>query len=1400
MLRRMTRLFGTVLAALLLAAVGLPTVAAATTQPVHQRTFGSVGQTEMNPGGLDVDAAGNLYVVNTGNRTIAKYPAGQTVAEWVVGDLGAPVGQGGFFEPRDIAVVGGKLYVAEPNGRVQVLGLDGAFLRLLSFPFRVPIGVSGGVDAAGDPIVLVSDGSSGKVEVFDLADNHVVSVPKVTPNSGTRDAATDSAGNIYVADYRGNQVLKYAPDGTTLLTTWDGGSTGTCAGMKLPYGVAVDVDDNVYVAESSTSRIAVYDTDGTCLGRIGSRGTGPFQYENLRRVAVGRGADPLVYGADLWGRKILVHHRDGTLATPGRIGDPTIPPAGVVNRASSIAVSDDGVFVTDLVNHRIAAWDHDGTNPRVFGEKGKATLGQTFNWPQGIGISPVDGVLWVGDTHSHRVRRFQPDGTPIDVIGNRVGTAPLTFNWPMGTAFDAAGNAYVVDHLNDRVQKISPSKQHLWTSAPFNGEPTGVAVDEARNRVLVVDHKHHVVRIFRLGDGASLGTLSIPQGTAEGQLRNPRGIALEADGTIWISELARHRVQAFEPDGTWTGVVVGGPWRGTADGKFNNPHALAIHDGELYVADSFNHRVQVFSLGGGGGPGPGDDTTPPVGSISAPADGATVPGPDVLLEGMATDDVGVDLVEVAIKDRTTNQWLRADGSWGGFQRLEATLANPGATSTGWSFAFAAPAGGGDFGFGVTATDASGNVHPAPRPWHVFTVTDGGPGDVAPPEGGITSPAGGSTVTDRTVVVTGTAVDDVAVDLVEVVVRDVTAGTWLRADGSFGGYQRHPADVTPAGGADTTWTFTFEAPADGEYGVGVIVTDATGKDDPAPRPWNRFTVDAGSPPPPPPPPPGGEPQLVGELSDPAGIAPLYPAGAVVAPGGELYVANSGGDRVSRVATDGTITDVDTTGWNRPRAIALDDDPTRLWVADTGNNRLVHVGTDGTRHGVIAAGALQAPFGVAADATGVYVADTYNNRLVKLTDAGAQLWQATTCFGTAISRPRGVGQAADGSILVADTDNHRVLRLAAVDGACLQSMGGFGSAAGKLKRPQAVIGDGVGGVYVADLGNNRVQHLDATGASLAMTTTGVGSAPGQLRSMDCLYLDGDDVGVCDTFQYRITVFTDNGATLDHTATIGGTPPAGGGFNQPFGVAYAPDGALYVSDMFNHRMQRFNPDLTFDREWGGRGSALGRMTYPRGVEVSPDGSRVVLANSENNRIDVYDPQGNLLDTVQPNTGSAMRWSYQGALAADGSHWVADTNRNRVLHLAANGDVLGSFSGDLQRPRGIAIAPGGDLVVSNSNLNRVQRYAPDGTLVATLATVGSGPGQVRTPSNVTIVGTGPTALVYVADSGNDRIVVLQLDGTPVHTFGEGELDTPRSVSVNPVDGTIAVADWNNDRVTFWR
>ncbi len=265
-------------------------------------------------------------------------------------------------------------------------------------------------------------------------------------------------------------------------------------------------------------------------------------------------------------------------------------------------------------------------------------------------------------------------------------------------------------------------------------------------------------------------------------------------------------------------------------------------------------------------------------------------------------------------------------------------------------------------------------------------------------------------------------------------------------------------------------------------------------------------------------------------------------------------------------------------------------------------------------------------------------------------------------------------------------------------------------GSSPRGVAMAADGT--FYVADTGQHRIWHMDRQGGVLH-TWGQFGTEPGQFQEPWGLAVDERGyVYVADTWNHRVQKFTPQGEFLTAWGTFGefnvGDPNGQGAFFGPRDIAVGPEGALYVTDTGNKRVQVFDPEGRFLREFGGRGRAPGQLEEPVGVAVSSEGE-VYVADFWNQRVQVFSLLGEPLRQWQIGGWDVNNVEEKPFLSLDeaGRVHVSTSSNHRVLVFDAGGSFLWSAGGLSQQggsllfPMGVA-AGDGVLIVTDAHSSR--------------------------------------------------------------------------------------------------
>jgi len=319
---------------------------------------------------------------------------------------------------------------------------------------------------------------------------------------------------------------------------------------------------------------------------------------------------------------------DGGAATSAQLASPTDVACG----------ADQTLYVIDQGFSNVRKVDAHGKITTVAGTTGSADLfsgdggpatAATFNAPLSVAVDP-SGNLYIADSGNNRIRRVDKKG----IITTIAGTGDAGFSGdggpataaklddPEAIAFDKAGNLYIDDFNDDRIRRVD--KKGIITTIAGTGEegfsgdggPATAAklnqvedisfdtngdlliADTSNQRIRRVDQKGIITTVAGTG---TVGHSGDRGRAAAATFHDPVSVVADSQGNLYISDHHNDRIRRIDHSGTITtfaGTVRGfaGDGGPATSAKLNQPWALAVCDGTLYIADSFNQRVRAIPL------------------------------------------------------------------------------------------------------------------------------------------------------------------------------------------------------------------------------------------------------------------------------------------------------------------------------------------------------------------------------------------------------------------------------------------------------------------------------------------------------------------------------------------------------------------------------------------------------------------------------------------------------------------------------------------------------------------------------------------------------------------------------------------------------------------------------------
>ena len=562
---------------------GIITTVAGSGSPLALGDGGPATSAGMTPTWVAVDAAGNLYIADTGGAKIRKVNTAGIISTLAGGghNVGQGNGDGGpptsawFVNISAVAVdAAGNVYIADSGAdRIREVSSGAAGSPVTASPASLSFSYTTGAGAPpSQTVVIISPGASltFTAEASTTSGENWLSVSPTSGTVGTTLTISVNPAGLAPATYNG--TITITPSG---------------AGNS-PQTVPVKLTVNAPTSQGVISTVA-------------GNGFIPFSGEGGAATSAALGANAVavdgagnIYVADIVSSRVLKVSAAGTITTLAGNGAITFAgDGGPATRASFFnpsGVAADGagnVYIADSMNNRVRKVNSAGTistvagngSPGFSGDGGPAT-GASLSMPMGVAVDSA-GNLYIADSSNNRIRKVNTGGTISTVAGGALvpgfsgdggpATAAGLF-LPGGVALDSAGNIYIADIANNRIRKVNTAG--VITTVAGNGTK-GFSGDGGA------------------ASGAGLNLFGVHA-----------GLAVDGAGNLYIPDIANHRIRKVDASGIISTVAGNGIAGFSGDGGpainagLNNPSDVAVDGaGNFYIADTTNNRVRKVTSG-----------------------------------------------------------------------------------------------------------------------------------------------------------------------------------------------------------------------------------------------------------------------------------------------------------------------------------------------------------------------------------------------------------------------------------------------------------------------------------------------------------------------------------------------------------------------------------------------------------------------------------------------------------------------------------------------------------------------------------------------------------------------------------------------------------------------------------
>lgn len=618
----------------------------------YEKTYGITGEPyvadtdHLNaPYGIYMDPDDNLYVTEiTGDRLLKFNSSGNNTL--VIGHAGTGFAHDDFLPlPEDVTVSSdGHIWIVS-NPVVKEYDADGNLVRSIPEPNPWESGNDDyhftnpkGLVFSHSGYLFVSDTDNHRIQIYDTSTETPTYINTIG-ETGVADSdavhftfpgtlAVDSSDALYVLDSGNYRVQKCTSMDAWVswsCSTFFGGTQGsdTANGeMSWSFGLHVDQSDNVFIADGVNSQILKCTTAGVCtkfVGTLGVRGTGDNVFGWAADVTTDSAGNLYVSDTDNFVIKKYSSTGEFIENWQGVTNVPYVADTLHLSTPSNLTVDSLGnLFVTEAKGYRLIKMNSDGNQLWTIGTAGigiydwEGERNDAFSgWREGNPALDSKGNLYISDTGNHRVQIYNAaSGAYVDTLGvfREWGDDNGHFSCPIDIAVSPVnGDIYIDDLCNQRIQIFNSQRGYkatigttgeIGTDNQHFHDPRGIAVDKGGNIYIADTENFRIQKCVLIGTTPSCSTFLGEVGVYDTAFNHfhPRSLAVNAKGWIFVVDDWTNRILVYDSTGAFL-TSIGGNW-GQRTGDLVSATGVAVDsNGKVYIADYDNHRVQRFSLG-----------------------------------------------------------------------------------------------------------------------------------------------------------------------------------------------------------------------------------------------------------------------------------------------------------------------------------------------------------------------------------------------------------------------------------------------------------------------------------------------------------------------------------------------------------------------------------------------------------------------------------------------------------------------------------------------------------------------------------------------------------------------------------------------------------------------------------